>query len=150
MANPAPVAAPPVAPPADPSGGNLPERIHGIANITRNLWWSWQLGPRAVSLDRSPALVAPAAHRRRTSEAGPRYSSARREPTETGRVGVNAPAGAPCPVPLPIAGGEGQRGPGRVREGRAPVCPPDSVPVGTAPADRKLTARLYTSAPEWR
>src|SRR2546429_3405183 len=48
MANPAPVPAPPVAPPADRRGANLPERIHGLANLTRNLWWSWQLDAREV------------------------------------------------------------------------------------------------------
>src|SRR2546429_8174990 len=48
MANPAPVPAPPVAPPADRRGANLPERIHGLANLTRNLWWSWQLDAREL------------------------------------------------------------------------------------------------------
>src|SRR3989441_9705951 len=48
MANPAPVPALPVAPPADRRGANLPERIHGLANLTRNLWWSWQLDARGL------------------------------------------------------------------------------------------------------
>src|SRR2546422_7211951 len=48
MATPAPVPAPPVAPPADRRGANLPERIHGLANLTRNLWWSWQLDAREL------------------------------------------------------------------------------------------------------
>src|SRR2546422_7624775 len=48
MATPAPVRAPPVAPPADRRGANLPERIHGLANLTRNLWWSWQLDAREL------------------------------------------------------------------------------------------------------
>src|SRR5229473_3035825 len=48
MANPAPVPALPVAPPADRRGANLPERIHGLANLTRNLWWSWQLDAREL------------------------------------------------------------------------------------------------------
>src|SRR5207237_2219627 len=29
-------------------GINLPERIHGLASLTRNLWWSWQLDAREV------------------------------------------------------------------------------------------------------
>src|SRR2546422_10146887 len=48
MATPAPVPAPPVAPPADRRGANLPERVHGLANLTRNLWWSWQLDAREL------------------------------------------------------------------------------------------------------
>jgi len=48
MANPAPVPALPVAPPADRRGANLPQRIHGLANLTRNLWWSWQLDAREL------------------------------------------------------------------------------------------------------
>src|SRR2546428_13662866 len=48
MANPAPVPALPVAPPADRRGANLPERVHGLANLTRNLWWSWQLDAREL------------------------------------------------------------------------------------------------------
>src|SRR2546425_3945687 len=48
MATPAPAPAPPVAPPADRWGANLPERIHGLANLTRNLWWSWQLDAREL------------------------------------------------------------------------------------------------------
>src|SRR2546427_9533170 len=48
MTTPAQVPAPPVAPPADRRGANLPERIHGLANLTRNLWWSWQLDAREL------------------------------------------------------------------------------------------------------
>src|SRR5207245_9547694 len=48
MATPAPAPAPQVAPPADRRGANLPERIHGLANLTRNLWWSWQLDAREL------------------------------------------------------------------------------------------------------
>src|SRR2546430_13495703 len=48
MPIPEPVPALPVALPADRRGINLPERIHGLASLTRNLWWSWQLDAREV------------------------------------------------------------------------------------------------------
>ncbi len=63
---------------------------------------------------------------------------------------VTGPDGAPCLVPLTISGREVQIGAWRVMVGRVPVYLLDTDLDVNNPADRKLTARLYTSAPEWR
>src|SRR6267142_6545340 len=44
---PAPVAPPTVAPPAPPIPP-LPQRIRRLADLTQNLWWSWQLDAREL------------------------------------------------------------------------------------------------------
>jgi len=258
MANPAPVPAPPVAPPADRRGANLPERIHGLANLTRNLWWSWQLDARELFhridhqlwestrhnaveflrqvaperlekraqepaflelydavmrrfgqladrngtwfasrypelLDRSIAYfsaefalhrslpiysgglgVLAGDHCKAASDLGvpligiglyyqggyfdqqigldgwQRDSDDPIDPTVNPVVRVNAPGGGPCLVPLTISGREVQIGTWRVMVGRVPVYLLDTDLDCNDPADRKLTARLYTSAPEWR
>ena len=258
MANPAPVPAPPVAPPADRRGANLPERIHGLANLTRNLWWSWQLDARELFhridhqlwestrhnaveflrqvaperlekraqepaflelydavmrrfgqladrngtwfasrypelLDRSIAYfsaefalhrslpiysgglgVLAGDHCKEASDLGvpligiglyyqggyfdqqigldgwQRDSDDPIDPTVNPVVRVNAPGGGPCLVPLTISGREVQIGTWRVMVGRVPVYLLDTDLDCNDPADRKLTARLYTSAPEWR
>src|SRR5213594_3971696 len=258
MANPAPVPALPVAPPADRRGANLPERIHGLANLTRNLWWSWQLDARELFhridhqlwestrhnaveflrqvaperlekraqdpaflelydavmrrfgqladrnstwfasrypelLDRSIAYfsaefalhrslpiysgglgVLAGDHCKEASDLGvpligiglyyqggyfdqqigldgwQRDSDDPIDPTVNPVVRVNAPSGGPCLVPLTISGREVQIGTWRVMVGRVPVYLLDTDLDCNDPADRKLTARLYTSAPEWR
>ena len=258
MANPAPVPALPVAPPADRRGANLPERIHGLANLTRNLWWSWQLDARELFhridhqlwestrhnaveflrqvaperlekraqdsaflelydavlrrfgqladrngtwfasrypelLDRSIAYfsaefalhrslpiysgglgVLAGDHCKEASDLGvpligiglyyhggyfdqqigldgwQRDSDDPIDPTVNPVVRVNAPGGGPCLVPLTISGREVQIGTWRVMVGRVPVYLLDTDLDCNDPADRKLTARLYTSAPEWR
>src|SRR4051812_7995712 len=63
---------------------------------------------------------------------------------------VTGTDGAPCLVPLTISGREVQIGAWRVMVGRVPVYLLDTDLDVNHPADRKLTARLYTSAPEWR
>src|SRR5438105_12311682 len=65
-------------------------------------------------------------------------------------VRVNGTDGEPCLVPLNISGREVQIGTWRVMVGRVPVYLLDTDLDCNDPADRKLTARLYTSAPEWR
>ncbi len=258
MANPAPVPALPVAPPADRRGANLPERVHGLANLTRNLWWSWQLDARELFhridhqlwestrhnaveflrqvaperlekraqdpaflelydavmrrfgqladrngtwfasrypelLDRSIAYfsaefalhrslpiysgglgVLAGDHCKAASDLGvpligiglyyqggyfdqqigldgwQRDSDDPIDPTVNPVVRVNAPGGGPCLVPLTISGREVQIGTWRVMVGRVPVYLLDTDLDCNDPADRKLTARLYTSAPEWR
>src|SRR5256885_6416010 len=72
------------------------------------------------------------------------------DPTVNPVVRVNAPGGGPCLVPLTISGREVQIGTWRVMVGRVPVYLLDTDLDCNDPADRKLTARLYTSAPEWR
>src|SRR3989454_9057923 len=72
------------------------------------------------------------------------------DPTVNPVVRVNAPGGGPCLVPLNISGREVQIGTWRVMVGRVPVYLLDTDLDCNDPADRKLTARLYTSAPEWR
>ena len=63
---------------------------------------------------------------------------------------VNGRDGKPCLVPITIAGREVQIGAWRVMVGRVPVYLLDTDIDCNDPADRQLTARLYTSAPEWR
>jgi starch phosphorylase len=65
-------------------------------------------------------------------------------------VRVNGADGAPRLVPLTISGREIQVGAWRVMVGRVPVYLLDTDLDSNDPADRALTARLYTSAPEWR
>jgi starch phosphorylase len=72
------------------------------------------------------------------------------DPTVNPGVRVNGPDGRPCVVPVTIAGREVQVGAWRVMVGRVPVYLLDTDLDANDPADRKLTARLYTSAPEWR
>ena len=258
MANPAPVPALPVALPADRRGINLPERIHGLASLTRNLWWSWQLDAREVFhridhqlwestrhnavaflrqvaperlekrahdpaflelydavmrrfgllanrngtwfagrypelVDRSIAYfsaefalhrslpiysgglgVLAGDHCKEASDLGvpligiglyyqggyfdqqigldgwQRDSDDPIDPKVNPVVRVNGTDGEPCLVPLNISGREVQIGTWRVMVGRVPVYLLDTDLDCNDPADRKLTARLYTSAPEWR
>ena len=63
---------------------------------------------------------------------------------------VKGPDGNPYLVSLTISGREVQVGVWRVMVGRVPVYLLDTDLDVNNPADRKLTARLYTSAPEWR
>ncbi|HEV2672186.1 MAG TPA: alpha-glucan family phosphorylase [Gemmatimonadales bacterium] len=63
---------------------------------------------------------------------------------------VNGPDGDPALVSLTISGREVQIGAWRVMVGRVPVYLLDTDLDRNDPADRKLTARLYTSAAEWR
>jgi len=63
---------------------------------------------------------------------------------------VHGPGGDPALVSLTISGREVQIGAWRVMVGRVPVYLLDTDLDRNDPADRKLTARLYTSAPEWR
>jgi starch phosphorylase len=63
---------------------------------------------------------------------------------------VRGPDGNPYLVSLTISGREVQVGVWRVMVGRVPVYLLDTDLDVNDPADRKLTARLYTSAPEWR
>lgn len=72
------------------------------------------------------------------------------DPTVNPVVRVNAPDGTPCLVPITISGREVQIGAWRVMVGRVPVFLLDTDLECNDPADRKLTARLYTSAAEWR
>ena len=72
------------------------------------------------------------------------------DPTVNPVKRVNGPDGAPCLVALTISGREVQVGAWRVMVGRVPVYLLDTDLDRNDPADRKLTARLYTSAPEWR
>ena len=258
MANPAPVPALPVALPADRRGINLPERIHGLASLTRNLWWSWQLDAREVFhridhqlwestrhnavaflrqvaperlekrahdpafldlydavmrrfgllanrngtwfagrypelVDRSIAYfsaefalhrslpiysgglgVLAGDHCKEASDLGvpligiglyyqggyfdqqigldgwQRDSDDPIDPKVNPVVRVNGTDGEPCLVPLNVSGREVQIGTWRVMVGRVPVYLLDTDLDCNDPADRKLTARLYTSAPEWR
>ena len=72
------------------------------------------------------------------------------DPTMNPVVRVHGPDGRPCLVPVTISGGEVLVGAWRVMVGRVPVYLLDTDLAGNNPADRELTARLYTSAPEWR
>jgi starch phosphorylase len=63
---------------------------------------------------------------------------------------VIGPDGNPSLVSVTISGREVQIGAWRVLVGRVPVYLLDTDLDLNDPADRKLTARLYTSAPEWR
>ena len=65
-------------------------------------------------------------------------------------VRVNGADGRPCLVPITISGREVQVGTWRVMVGRVPVYLLDTDLESNHPADRGLTARLYTSQPEWR
>jgi starch phosphorylase len=248
----------PVPSPADRRGANLPERIHGLANLTRNLWWSWQLDARELFhridhqlwestrhnavqflrqvtperlaeraqdpgflelydavmrryallqdrtgtwfanrypelVDRSIAYfsaefalhrslpiysgglgVLAGDHCKEASDLGvpligiglyyqggyfdqqigldgwQRDSDDPIDPTVNPVVRVNGADGEPCLVSLTISGREVQIGTWRVMVGRVPVYLLDTDLESNDPADRKLTARLYTSAPEWR
>jgi len=72
------------------------------------------------------------------------------DPRSNPVVRVNAPDGSPCLVGLTISGREVQIGAWRVMVGRVPVYLLDTQLEVNDPADRELTARLYTSEPEWR
>lgn len=72
------------------------------------------------------------------------------DPTMNPVFRVNGPDGEPCLVPLTISGREVQVGVWRVMVGRVPVYLLDTDLACNHSADRELTARLYTSAPEWR
>ena len=72
------------------------------------------------------------------------------DPTVNPVFRVNGPDGGPCLVPLTISGREVQVGAWRVMVGRVPVYLLDTDLDCNDPADRNLTARLYTSAAEWR
>ena len=63
---------------------------------------------------------------------------------------VTGADGGPGLVSLTISGREVQIGAWRVMVGRVPVYLLDTDLDVNNPADRKLTARLYTSSPEWR
>jgi len=63
---------------------------------------------------------------------------------------INGPDGNPILVSVTISGREVQIGAWRVLVGRVPVYLLDTDLDVNDSADRKLTARLYTSAPEWR
>src|SRR5204862_271341 len=63
---------------------------------------------------------------------------------------VNGPDGDPALVSVTISGREVQIGAWRVMVGRVPVYLLDTDLDRNDPADRKLTARLYTSAAQWR
>jgi starch phosphorylase len=72
------------------------------------------------------------------------------DPTVNPVVRVNGPDGKPCVVAVTIAGREVRIGAWRVMVGRIPVYLLDTDLESNDPGDRQLTARLYTSAPEWR
>jgi starch phosphorylase len=72
------------------------------------------------------------------------------DPTMNPVVRMNGPDGEPCLIPVTISGREVQVGVWRVMVGRVPVYLLDTDLDCNNPADRELTARLYTSAPEWR
>ena len=72
------------------------------------------------------------------------------DPTVNPVVRVYGPDGGPCLVALTISGREVQVGAWRVMVGRVPVYLLDTDLDCNDPADRNLTARLYTSAAEWR
>jgi len=72
------------------------------------------------------------------------------DPTANPVFRVPGPDGGPCLVPVTISGREVQVGAWRVMVGRVPVYLLDTDLDSNDPADRALTARLYTSAPEWR
>lgn len=72
------------------------------------------------------------------------------DPTANPVFRVTGSDGGPCLVPVTISGREVQVGAWRVMVGRVPVYLLDTDLDRNDPADRALTARLYTSAPEWR
>ena len=72
------------------------------------------------------------------------------DPTMNPVVRVNGPDGKRYLVPVMISGREVQVGAWRVMVGRVPVYLLDTDLASNNAADRELTARLYTSAPEWR
>ncbi len=65
-------------------------------------------------------------------------------------VRVTGPDGGPCLVAVTVSGREVQIGAWRVMVGRVPVYLLDTDLDHNHPDDRRLTARLYTSATEWR
>jgi glycogen phosphorylase len=65
-------------------------------------------------------------------------------------VRVTGPDGGPCLVAVTVSGREVQVGAWRVMVGRVPVYLLDTDLDHNHPDDRRLTARLYTSATEWR
>jgi starch phosphorylase len=72
------------------------------------------------------------------------------DPTMNPAVRINQPDGDPSLATVTISGREVQIGAWRVMVGRIPVYLLDTDLDSNDPADRQLTARLYTSAPEWR
>jgi len=72
------------------------------------------------------------------------------DPTMNPAVRVNGPDGDPSLAMVTISGRKVQIGAWRVVVGRVPVYLLDTDLDANDPADRQLTARLYTSAPEWR
>jgi starch phosphorylase len=72
------------------------------------------------------------------------------DPAMNPAVRIHGPDGGPCLVAVTISGREVQIGAWRVMVGRVPVYLLDTDIDRNAAADRELTARLYTSAPEWR
>lgn len=66
------------------------------------------------------------------------------------RVTGRGPDGGPCLVAVTVSGREVQVGAWRVMVGRVPVYLLDTDLDRNHPDDRRLTARLYTSATEWR
>ncbi|HEY7192656.1 MAG TPA: alpha-glucan family phosphorylase [Gemmatimonadales bacterium] len=72
------------------------------------------------------------------------------DPTVNPVVRVNGPDGDPCVAAVTISGREVQVGAWRVMVGRVPVYLLDTDLECNDPADRDLTARLYTSGAEWR
>ena len=72
------------------------------------------------------------------------------DPTVNPAQRVNRPDGTPYLVPMTISGREVQIGVWRVMVGRVPVYLLDTDLPQNDPQDRNLTARLYTSAAEWR
>src|SRR5258705_429661 len=153
---PAPVAPPTVAPPAPPIPP-LPQRIRRLADLTQNLWWSWQLDARELFHRIDHRLWEGTRHNAveflRQVEPERLAQRAPDDPVDpainpVGRV--NGPDGNPSLVSVTISGREVQIGAWRVMVGRVPVYLLDTDLDVNDPADRKLTARLYTSAPEWR
>jgi len=72
------------------------------------------------------------------------------DPTVNPVVRVHGADGGPCLVPVTISGREVQVGAWRVMVGRIPVYLLDTALDCNESRGRELTARLYTSAPEWR
>lgn len=72
------------------------------------------------------------------------------DPTVNAVARVNGPDGKPCVVAVTISGREVQVGAWRVMVGRVPVYLLDTNLDSNETGDRQLTARLYTSEPEWR
>jgi starch phosphorylase len=72
------------------------------------------------------------------------------DPTVNPVERVNRPDGRPYLVPVTVSGREVQVAAWRVMVGRVPVYLLDTDLEQNDPKDRQLTARLYTSAAEWR